>query len=61
MRDLRSKEAIHGLKVINFGEIMLTHWEDHRESERLVGCGNLSMKKSRREFLKGCDILLEPR
>jgi len=60
MRDLRSKEAIHGPKAIGFGEVMLIHWEDNRESGRMVACGNLSKKKSRREFLKGCDILWGP-
>lgn len=45
----------------SFGEVMLTYWEDNRECGRLVACRNLSMKKTRRQFLKGCDTLLGPR
>lgn len=61
MRDLRSKEAIHSPKVTSLGDVMLTHWEDNRESGRVVACGNLSLEKSRREFLNGRAILLGPR
>lgn len=34
VRDLGSKEVIRGPKEISFGEVMVTHWEDNRESGR---------------------------